>query len=252
MQYMTTIWKIKTLRLGEFTIDKSLETLNKDIGVTMKIPVLSTAVFSDAGKILIDTGVADPDWVNRDVAPFRQSNEERMEMALKSGLGWKPEEVDMVINTHLHHDHCANNMLFRNARFVIQRKEWRYAFDPLPIHSGIYMQNYFGKGAVNYFSWEHIEGEVEVMPGIKVFLTPGHTKGHQSVLVNTDAGPVCVAGDACNLVENIEEMIPPAITTSIEEALQSLQEIRMRAQYIIPGHDPCIKNFQTENFPQFK
>ena len=211
---MTAVWKIMTLKSGEFTVDKSLETLNKDIGVKMKIPVLSIAVFSEAGKILVDTGVADPDWVNRDVAPFHQRNEERMDAALKSGLGWKPEEIDFVINTHLHHDHCANNKLFKNAKFIIQRNEWQYAFDPLPMHKSIYQQDYFGKGAVNYFAWEQIEGEEEIISGIKVFYTPGHTKGHQSVLVNTVEGPVCIAGDACNLVENIEEMLPPSITTS--------------------------------------
>ena len=249
---MVAIWNIKTIKLGEFTVDKSLETLNKDIGIIMKIPILSTAIYSEAGKVLVDTGVADPEWVNKEIAPFHQAKDERMEVALKNGLGWNPEEVDVVINTHLHHDHCANNSLFKNARFIVQRREWDYAFNPLAIHKSIYAQEYFGKGAVNYFSWVHVDGEEEIMPGVKVFLTPGHTKGHQSVLVNTAEGPLCVAGDACNLVENIEGMLPPSITTSIEEAINSLQEIRIRSKYIIPGHDPCIENFQTGHFPQFR
>jgi N-acyl homoserine lactone hydrolase len=245
-------WKIKAIRLGEFTVDKSLETLNKDIGVQMKIPVLAVAVYGEMGKVIVDTGVSNAEWVNRDVAPFSQGEDERMTAALEAGLGWKPSEVDIVVNTHLHHDHCGNNMLFRNARFIVQRKEWEYAFAPMDIHEGIYRQEYFGKEAVNYFSWEFVEGEKELMPGIRVFATPGHSKGHQSVLVNTPEGALCIAGDACNLVENVEGMIPPSITTSVEEALHSLREIAIRSRLIIPGHDPCIRSFQTTGFPLLK
>jgi N-acyl homoserine lactone hydrolase len=249
---MRESWQVKAIRLGEFTVDKSLETLSKDIGTKMQIPVLSVAVYGEMGKVLIDTGVSDPGWVNRDVAPFVQGAEEQMAVALERGLGWKPVDVDVVINTHLHHDHCGNNALFRNARFIIQKKEWEYAFDPLDIHRDIYRQDYFGKEAVDYFAWEFADGEKEVLPGIRVFLTPGHTKGHQSVLVNTADGALCIAGDASNLVENVECMVPPAITTSVEEAIHSLREIAIRSRYLIPGHDPCIQNFQTTGFPRLK
>jgi len=119
---MTQTWQIKALKLGEFTVDKSLETLSKDIGVTMKIPVLSIACYSNGRKIIIDTGISDPEWVNENIAPFTQEKSERMIETLKEGLGWKPEEVDTVINTHLHHDHCGNNMIFKNATFVVQKK----------------------------------------------------------------------------------------------------------------------------------
>ncbi len=249
---MKELWQVKTLRFGEFTVDKSLETLNKDIGTKMKIPVLGVAVYSAMGKVLIDTGVSDPDWVNGDVAPFTQSKDESLEAALSDGLGWKPQDVDIVINTHLHHDHCANNTLFRNARFILQKKEWEYAFNPLDLHRDIYRQEYFGKDAVNYFSWEFIDGEKELLPGLRVFLTSGHTKGHQSILVNTAEGALCVTGDACNLLENVVEMMPPSITTSVEEAIRSLREIKIRSRFIIPGHDPCIRAFQTEGFPRLK
>lgn len=247
---MSGIWEVMTLKLGEFTVDKSLETLSKDIGTTMKIPVLAVAIYGEDRKVLVDTGVSDPEWVNTHIAPFEQRRDEGMEAILDKALGWKPKNVDTVINTHLHHDHCGNNNIFKNARFFVQKREWHYAFSPMSVHESIYQQKYFGKGAVNYFQWEHVDGEKEILPGIIVFPTPGHSRGHQSVIVNTAEGVLCIAGDACNLVENIEQMLPPAITTSAEEAIASLQEIRVRAKLVIPGHDPCIKSMQKEDFPE--
>lgn len=69
----------------------------------------------------------------------------------------------------------------------------------------------------------------EVLPGLRLTKTPGHSAGHQSVLVNTREGMLCIAGDALNLVENLTSGTPPGILFSTEEALRSgSREVRDR------------------------
>ena len=178
-----------------------------------------------------------------------RQNDEQIVEAIKVGLGWAPEDVDIIINTHLHHDHCGDNRLFKNATFIVQEREWKYAYDHIPSQDKIYLEELYGTAAVDYFSWKFVNGEAEIVPGVKVFPTPGHTLGHQSVIVKTKEGTVCIAGDATNLLVNIRQNIPVGFLASTTDAFQSMVEIRRRARFIIPGHEPSILKFQEGGFP---
>jgi len=87
--------------------------------------------------ILVDTGVGDPDWANRYHNPCPRDKSQEPITAL-SRLGVTPEEIDIVILTHLHWDHCFNNSIFPKARFIVQKDEIQYALFPLPIHALYY------------------------------------------------------------------------------------------------------------------
>src|SRR5919197_6565968 len=92
-----------------------------------------------------------------------------------------------VINTHLHFDHCGGNRLFAGVPIYVQRAEREAAREPdytIPEWAEF-------EGA----TYEEVDGEAEILPGIRVVPTPGHTPGHQSVLVDTEDGLVVVAGD---------------------------------------------------------
>jgi N-acyl homoserine lactone hydrolase len=247
---MLPVWKATALKMGELRVEKSSLTYGKDIGKEVSIPMWAVALSGGGYNILIDTGIHDAAWVGTNVSPCTQEEDEFILEALKKGVGWSPEEVDIVINTHLHYDHCGNNRLFTNARFIVQRREWEAAWNPIPCQRDIYLPELFGGEAINYMQWRFTDGEEEVVPGVKVFLTPGHSKGHQSVLVNTEEGLLCVSGDVSNLLENIRENIPAGILTSTEEIYQSMEEVRRRAQFILPGHEPGIKKYQQNGFPE--
>jgi glyoxylase-like metal-dependent hydrolase (beta-lactamase superfamily II) len=90
--------------------------------------------------------------------------------------------------------------------------------------------------------------DYDLLPGIRLIQTPGHTRGHQSVLVNTAEGVVCVAGDAACLPENFIVPTPPAGATSIEEGFRSLERIRDAADRVFMNHDPNITKFQVGGF----
>ncbi len=135
-------------------------------------PVHGFVVTHPQGAVLVDTGVGGPpdvltDWrvVNRTVAD-----------AL-ADIDLSPADIDLVINTHLHFDHCGQNAVFKHAACWVQRAELARAKVESP---GLY--DWFDFMNARF---ELLDGDTEVVPGLRVVTTPGHTSGHQSVVVST-------------------------------------------------------------------
>jgi N-acyl homoserine lactone hydrolase len=123
-----------------------------------------------------------------------------------------PEEVDVLVNTHLHMDHCGCNDMFVNARRYAHRLE-----NP-PI------------GTVS------AEEGMEIGDAVSIIETPGHTRGSISVLVRSDADYI-VCGDALPTKTNYETMSPPAINMDRRLAVSSMERIIHMADIVVPGHD---------------
>ena len=98
-----------------------------------------------------------------------------------------PRDVSIVINTHLHFDHCGGNRLFAGTPIYVQRVEREAAREP-----GHTIPEWVEFEGARYIE---LNGAAEIVPGVRVLPTPGHSPGHQSVLVDTDDGLVVVAGD---------------------------------------------------------
>jgi N-acyl homoserine lactone hydrolase len=147
-------------------------------------PVHGFVVTHPGGAVLVDTGVGGPegllsDWrvVNRSVAD-----------AL-ADLDMTPADIGLVINTHLHFDHCGQNAVFRHAACYVQRAELRRAQQEEPeLYDWLDFMN---------ARFEPLDGDTEVLPGLAVIATPGHTAGHQSVVVRSaDGSADLLIGDA--------------------------------------------------------
>jgi N-acyl homoserine lactone hydrolase len=147
-------------------------------------PVHGFVVTHPGGAVLVDTGVGGPaellsDWrvVNRSVAD-----------AL-AGLDMSPADIGLVINTHLHFDHCGQNAVFTHAACYVQRAELNRAQRESPD-----LYDWFGFMNARF---ELLDGDTEILPGLTVIATPGHTAGHQCVVVQAGAGASDVLiGDA--------------------------------------------------------
>jgi len=126
------------------------------------------------GRVLVDTGMIDS-------TPKLEE-----EWGIRFDPELIPRDVVCVINTHLHFDHCGGNRLFPGVPIHVQRAEREAAKAPG------YLEEWVEFEGATYV--EH-EGEAEILPGVRVVPTPGHSPGHQSVLVDTDDGLVVVAGD---------------------------------------------------------
>ena len=127
------------------------------------------------GRVLVDTGLID------------STPELDEEWSPRFDPDAIPRDVACVINTHLHFDHCGGNRLFAGTPIYVQRLEREAARA-----EGYTIAQWVEFEGATYVE---LEGEQEVLPGLRVVPTPGHTPGHQSVLVETDDGLVVVAGD---------------------------------------------------------
>ena len=139
-------------------------------------PAYVWVVDHPAGLVLVDTGMIDstPE-LDREFQP----------VAHPEAL---PREVVAVVNTHLHFDHCGGNRLFPGVPIHVQARELADACAGAE-HVVREWVDFAGAAYV-----EH-DGEAEPLPGIRLLPTPGHTAGHQAVVVDTPGGAVVLAGD---------------------------------------------------------
>lgn len=235
-------WKVKAIQVGLLELDRSAMTHFKGKGEKIFVPVWCAGATDGVHKVVIDTGIRDIELYKLSEPGASQTPEQKTEVAIKRIMGWDPEEVDIVINTHLHCDHSGANGVFKNATFFVQKKEWEEAFNPIVPEAPFYDTLCFDRDAVNYFQWEFLDGDAQILPGLCVITTPGHTKGHQSVLLDTEDGVVCVSGDICNVAENVNGNLEPNIIVQVAETYESFKRIRQFAKYILPGHEPAIQD----------
>lgn len=246
---MTTLpqYKITALKVGSLEVPKAAMTYMSGFDRTVILPVWAAAVETGGHKILIDTGIADHARWDRDMQPCWAEEDESIEVALAE-IGWRVRDVDIVINSHLHYDHAENNTLFAGSRFVVSRTEWEYAKDPIPSQRLLYDFSWTDE-SVTYMDYQLIAvDDYDLLPGLRLIQAPGHSRGHQSILVNTAEGVVCIAGDAACLPESFSRPTPPGGATSIEQGFQSLERIRNSADRVFMNHDPNIMKYQDGGF----
>lgn len=182
---MAKATKVRLLDSGTLVIDQSHITWNVGCGTPVRFPVYSVLIEHPAGLFLFDTGY-DLDLVN-EVLPF-ELPEQTPAQTLPSQLalcGFQPEDVDAVINSHLHFDHCGGNKYLTNATTYLHHDELREARSPEPFERLGYADKSFDHPGVKF---ELLEGDVQFADGIHLFHTPGHTVGHYSMLVELENG----------------------------------------------------------------
>ncbi|MEW5759138.1 MAG: N-acyl homoserine lactonase family protein [Candidatus Thermoplasmatota archaeon] len=215
---------------GFFEIDKGMLVYGKQqyYGIKYKAALKPMLVITDRDAILIDTGIGElPEKYIKYYNPDRK-------ITIKKSLekhGLKPNDITIVINTHLHIDHCGNNRLFKKAKFYVQKIELEYAKAPHRFQKGGYIREAFED--CDYFQ---VEGEHEVVEGIKLIKTPGHTPGHQSVIVNYKE-KIVYCGDIAPLKENLEERNIIGILFNPVDALDSIDKIRSIKGKYVYSHD---------------
>ena len=160
-----------------------LAKLSPPGGAPGQWPVHGFVITHPSGAVLVDTGVGGPEDVLND---WRVVNVAAADALAK--LDMSPADISLVINTHLHFDHCGQNAVFKHAPFYVQRAELDRARRESPDLAGWF--DFMGA------QFELLDGDTEILPGLKVIATPGHTVGHQSVVVQTSDGENAENGEA--------------------------------------------------------
>ena len=146
--------------------------------------VYGYAVPHDGGLVLLDTGIGAGDeeteaWYRPRRVPLHTALAEH---------GWTLDDVKVVVNCHLHFDHCGGNPLLAGRRVVAQRTELAtaragdYTFEALLDFPGV--------------CYEELDGEAELLAGVHCIQTPGHVAGHQSLVIECDDGSIVLAGQS--------------------------------------------------------
>jgi glyoxylase-like metal-dependent hydrolase (beta-lactamase superfamily II) len=210
---------------------------------------LNSLLLRSQGRlVLIETGVGDKagGW-RRQSSPVEDGNL----MADLSKLGVRPEDVDVVINTHLHADHCGWNTslvdgrlmpTFPNAEYVIMREEWEAAIAPNERTRATYLEENLlplaEHGRLNLVDGEHhVTGEVTVVPA------PGHSAGHCAVVLSSAGETGIYIGDLAQRAVQLERTawvgafdIMPLVSMETKKAIVE-RAIREQA-LIIAVHAP--------------
>jgi N-acyl homoserine lactone hydrolase len=177
MQSCKSAPKVHLLKAGSILRDLSGKILDARSSVAL--------VIQEGRKIVVDTGLF---------------GEEEIILDALARLGLRPEDIDAVVNTHSHPDHCGNNYIFVESEIL----------DPK-------------------------EGET-IAPGLWIMETPGHSRDSISVVVEASK-IVIVAGDALPTFDNFLKNVPPALHIDRDLAVSSMERITSLADVVVPGHD---------------
>jgi glyoxylase-like metal-dependent hydrolase (beta-lactamase superfamily II) len=234
---------ITPLDCGTISLDKSILTAGRGRGEVIDAPSLAFLIEGDR-TMLVDTSFGDSDRMTELHYPCSRTNDQTVDAALEDA-GCRPAEVDDVILTHLHWDHCYNLDQFENATIHVQRRELEYAIAPYDLHAIPYEAKSVGRRP----PWLDVEltpvdGEMKLTDNVSVFPTPGHAVGHQSVAISNGSEIIVIAGDAIPTDENLEgtedmEFIPGYNVNALEW-WQSAREIDSRADRVLPCHEPRL------------
>ena len=238
-------YRIIPLVLSKYVGEKGYMTFLTDYGVPIIRPFILWYIEGAEKTILVDTAIEARDYQNYH-SKFNNLEMDPMmsfEEALKS-VNLTPDTVDIVIQTHLHFDHCYNTRKCVNARIFVQEDELKFAQNPVPFE-GIYRKELF-----EGLNFEIINGDYMLYEGIDLLFAPGHSAGGQAVCVQTEKGKVVISG-LCSIKENYypEDVNPmagggstilPGIMFDAVRAFDSITRIKEIGDIILPLHEPEI------------
>jgi N-acyl homoserine lactone hydrolase len=235
---------IRPMPTAKLKLEKSLMTYRLNFGAVSTLYSTIWLIEGQRENILVDAG-CDAAFAAR--LGYQAETITDPRNALKQ-RGLSPDDIDILILTHMHFDHIGYISYFTNARILVQRKEYEFAMNPHPFFAGGYPREVYG----HLKNYELIAGDAEITEGLRLLHTPGHTPGGQSVEIATEKGQAIICG-LCTIVENFQPpeetnfpfaVIPPGSHTNVMEAYDSLLRIQKRADIAIPLHDPvfCQRN----------
>jgi N-acyl homoserine lactone hydrolase len=144
-----------------------------------RIPVYVHVIDHPDARVLVDTGIKELHPAADDLAPrLRPTGEWDLDL----------DGIDIVVNTHLHFDHCGGNHLFAGRPIYVQRRE----LDDARSRPDYTIPEWVDAPGVRYVP---VDGELELLPGLRLVPAPGHTRGTQVVVIETGGPPIVIGGD---------------------------------------------------------
>ena len=232
------LYTIRPLMLGRMRINCSLFTYMMNFQKEIWVPIVSWYIRAADHHVLVDTG-APADVMGKH---WYGDYEEIMgfEDALNS-VNTSIEEIDVIIQTHLHFDHCGNTPKCRSAEVIVQTDELKFSRQPHPLFFGSYLKS----GLLEGVQFKEVEGDVEVLQGMQVFKVPGHSPGTQAVSIETEKGRVVLSGFCAirdnfsppEKIKNVWPVLTSGVHTDSLQAFASAMRVKELGDIVVPIHD---------------
>ena len=261
-------WTIKAIPLGATHVIKSAITVGLDDDKQIWFPYLCFYITDGSTQIMVDTGISANFIVDGKAwagFPAKGGTEYALKELGQAGID--PKSIDIVLYTHLHNDHTGCTHLFEKAVHIFQWDEWSELMDPLP---SMRLRRDYDPDVIPVFEkmdCSKIDGDMEFLPGINIYKTPGHTAGSMCISVDTAMGRYFITGDTAHLWQNLysqcSEMttlegqkinitsapetygmfVPSSLVYNHYTWYRSMYRLRTMCpdmEFALPGHEPAI------------
>ncbi|HEY7627832.1 MAG TPA: N-acyl homoserine lactonase family protein, partial [Ilumatobacteraceae bacterium] len=234
--------KLWALRCGDLRTDVGGLYEGQPQGVMGDVPVMCFAVDTGNGVVVFDTGLHEACCGTDPAAHFgamlsmfelRCPRHALIDERLRQA-GHGVDEVGWVVNSHLHFDHAGRNAAFPAATQYVRAREMAWARERAKKVSGVLAGDL---AELQPTDWDY-DDEFDLLPGLRLISTPGHTPGHQAMHVEFGDGRrfVCV-GDAAYTLEAVLDHRPTGRPTDVHEAVASLKRVTALDAQILTAHD---------------
>lgn len=240
-----TQYRIHPIVMGTKQFDKGMMTYQHGYGIPYTIPIYCWYLEGGDRTVIVDTGEMNP----------VQSDEREKAIGgpiytFEEGLarhGLKPADIDVVIHTHLHNDHCENDYKCTHAEIFVHPKEMMRIHAPHPLDFR-YVADYIEDVEEND-QLRLVENDGALLDGIRVMHTPAHTEGGLTVLVETTGGTAAITG-FCTINDNFfppkqirameMDVIPPGTHVNAYDAYDIMIQVKAMADILLPLHEPTF------------
>ena len=235
------VYAIRYATIPGFKVSELIE--GADPARRIDLAMMVWLIRGNGRNVLVDSGFYRPSIFKKwKINPFVRPDE------AVARAGVKPDDVTDVILTHAHWDHAGGADLFPKARIWIQKDEYQYytvdAWKPEGKHAGIEHEDMdFLERANKEGRLRLVDGDQEILPGIRVYVGGRHTYQSQYVSVAAKPGTIVLSSDNMYLYENLEKHVPIAQTFDAKSNLAAqdrMKTIASKPSLIVPGHDPLV------------
>ncbi len=273
-----SLWTIEVLLYGKIRGPGEFIIAGSGLGdQEFDVPYLGFLLQNEGRNILVDSGINENFIIGGKAwGGFPAVGGEAYVVEALRSVNIIPEQIDMVIYTHLHNDHAGNCHLFPKAKHVFQKDEWLNLLNPIPAQKVRKDYDPSIIPVLEKLDTTAIDGDLELLPGIKVYKAPGHSLGSQLIAVATPKGTMVILGDLCNTyshifpetdvfidmegnhykiktnVETYGPAIPSPMIYDYFAFYDSVYKAKVLAQwkkeFVLPGHETALVQYCKSKF----
>src|SRR5947199_4339543 len=226
------IQALHALQNGFLGFERSGLFFGEFSGERVQIPIACWLIRAPDAILLFDTGLsprAVPGLMRND--PMARFTTSDLLANRLDALGLEPDNVDLVVISHLHYDHAGGAQLFPKSELVVQRDEYAYAHYPAPFFEGFYYRKNFDLPG---YRWRLLDGDTELMPGVTALRTDGHTPGNHPLPAGLPKpGPVIFPAASSYWQDHIDRKPEPGVVWNRPQPLHPIKSLKTIAH--LPG-----------------